>query len=357
MVATIVSLVICALIFIYGYQETGRPLKATLCLSSWGLAYSMAFAMLTVGHLNILTVTFFPILIGLAIDFGVHLITRYEEELRRGKSEEDAMRRAIVYTGQGILTGAMTTAAAFLAMWLTNFKGIQEMGIICGGGMMICFIPMMTLLPVLLFRGSQNTSSTTVPAAHPQPPSSVENTLRARIESVWLKRPLMVTVLTLVLTGLAVTQFHKVYFDYDLLNLQSAGLSSVVYAKKLITSTTQSIVFGAVVADSPEQAVELEAKLRQLPAVSTNISMATYLTGDATEKLKLIGEIKQEIAPVVFQPADIQPVNLSHLSRVIYSTEGYRHGRRRHRSRAKGVKPRSNPISRPRNWPMTKSHG
>src|SRR5579859_1299199 len=73
--ASIVSLVLCALIFIYGYNETGRPIKATFCLVI-GLAYTLAFTTLTVGHLNILTITFVPMLIGLAIDFGVHLITR-----------------------------------------------------------------------------------------------------------------------------------------------------------------------------------------------------------------------------------------------------------------------------------------
>jgi len=125
MVASIVSLFLCALIFIYGYQETGRPVKATLCLIV-GLAYTLAFATLTVGHLNILTITFVPILIGLAIDYGVHLISRYEEELRKGKSEEAALVKAMVYTGQGIFTGAFTTAGAFLAMGFTNFKGIQE---------------------------------------------------------------------------------------------------------------------------------------------------------------------------------------------------------------------------------------
>ena len=94
--ASIASLVICALIFIYGYQETGRPVKATFCLII-GLGYTMAFATLAVGHLNILTITFVPILIGLAIDYGVHLISRYEEELRRGRTEQAALIKAIVY--------------------------------------------------------------------------------------------------------------------------------------------------------------------------------------------------------------------------------------------------------------------
>ena len=123
--ASVVALALCALIFIYGYQETGRPVKATFCLII-GLGYTLGFATLVIGHLNILTITFMPILIGLAIDYGVHLISRYEEELRRGEAMETALTRAMVLTGQGILTGGLTTAGGFLAMGLTNFKGIQK---------------------------------------------------------------------------------------------------------------------------------------------------------------------------------------------------------------------------------------
>src|SRR5436305_14922148 len=165
--ATIVSLIAVALIFIYGYNETGRPIKATLCLLV-GLGYTMGFTTLTVGHLNILTITFVPILIGLAIDFGVHLITRYEEELRRGRSEKYALEKAIVYTGMGIFTGAFTTAGAFFAMAATDFKGIREMGIICGGGMLVCLVPLMTMLPVLLLRGRQNVLDHDVAPVLPQ---------------------------------------------------------------------------------------------------------------------------------------------------------------------------------------------
>ncbi|MDB6125010.1 MAG: putative exporter of the superfamily [Pedosphaera sp.] len=329
-IASIVSLLLCALIFIYGYQETGRPLKATLCLIV-GLGYTMGFTTLVVGHLNILTITFVPILIGLAIDFGVHLITRYEEELRLGRSEETAIRKAIVFTGQGIFTGALTTAAAFLAMALTNFKGIQEMGIICGGGMLVCLIPMLTLLPVLLFRGRQNA----LDHHQPQPERKITGAdLRARIEGIWLRRPITVIVITLILTGLSILQFRKVYFDYDLLNMQSKGLPAVVFEEKLIDATAQtktsstnatskSVLFAAVVADTPEQAVKLEKQLRELPAVADVISMAPYLVQDSTEKLKLIGEIKGEIAPVHFQPADPAPVDLNKLSYTLYSTYGY----------------------------------
>ena len=119
--ASAVSLILCLLIFIYGYNETGRPIKATICLLI-GLGYTMAFTTLVIGHLNILTITFAPMLIGLAIDFGVHLITRYEEELRHGKTEIAALTKAMVFTGQGIFTGALTTAGAFLAMCTHQFQ-------------------------------------------------------------------------------------------------------------------------------------------------------------------------------------------------------------------------------------------
>ena len=259
------------MIFIYGYQETGRPLKATVCLLP-GLGYTLAFTTLVVGHLNILTITFVPMLIGLAIDFGVHLITRYEEELRRGRSEEEAIRKALVFTGQGIFTGAMTTAVAFLAMGLTNFKGIQEMGVICGGGMIVCLIPMMTMLPVMLFRGGQNV----LDHGHQPTARSADDALRARLEQIWLSRPVLVTVVTVALAAIAITQFSKVYFDYDLLHMQSAGLPAVVHEKKLIDGTPQSVLFAAVIAKTPEEALELRPNSASSRPFRTNISMAQY---------------------------------------------------------------------------------
>jgi len=325
MVASIVSLIICALIFIYGYNETGRPLKATVCLIV-GIAYTMAFCTATVGHLNILTITFVPILIGLAIDFGVHLVSRYEEELRHGRTEEESMTKALVYTGQGIFTGAFTTAGAFLAMMFTDFKGIQEMGVICGGGLLVCLIPMITLLPVLLLRGRQNVID------HKQ--AAPEDT-RERIEKLWLQRPVFVIVLTVLTCVICGTQFYKVYFDYNLLNMQSAGLPAVEFEEKLIDASMtdesaagtnangRSILFAAVVTDSVEQAVELEKRLAQLPSVAEVDSIAKFLAENSTNKLRLIGEIKEGLASIHFAPSDPNPVNINELSQSLFSLRGY----------------------------------
>jgi hopanoid biosynthesis associated RND transporter like protein HpnN len=312
--ASIASLLICALIFIYGYQETGRPVKATLCLIV-GLGYTMAFATLTVGHLNILTITFVPILIGLAIDYGVHLISRYEEELRRGKTAEGALTRAMVYTGQGILTGALTTAGAFLAMAFTNFKGIQEMGVICGGGLVICLVPMLTMLPVQLLRGRQNVMD------------HVDGALaerRARIENLWLQRPILVSVVTVALCAAAATQLPKVRFDYNLLHMQSKGLPAVEFEEKLIQSASKSVLFAAVIATNLSQAVALEQQITNLPSV-TNVDSITRLglAENQGKKLALVGEIKKEIAPLRFEEPDMKPVNITELSGTLYSLYGW----------------------------------
>ena len=315
-VASIMSLVLCALIFIYGYNETGRPVKATICLVV-GLAYTLAFTTLVVGHLNVLTLPFVPMLIGLGIDYGVHLITRYEEELRHGKTEEAALTKAMVFTGQGIFTGALTTAGAFLAMCFTHFKGIQEMGVICGGGLLICFIPMMTLLPALLLRGRQNIMD------H----RSSEDTTRARIENLWLQRPALVMGITAGLCVLALIQARKVYFDYNLEKLQSIGLPSVVFEHKLLDSADQSLLEAAVVADSLTNAIDLEGKIKKLPTVADVEPPASFfenfLNSSNAQKLKLIGQIKQDLAPLKFGAPDLSPVDVNAFSRTVYGLYGY----------------------------------
>lgn len=315
--ASIVSLVLCAMIFIYGYNETGRPVKATICLVI-GLSYTLAFATLAVGHLNILTITFVPMLIGLAIDYGVHLITRYEEELRKGKTKESALTTAMVYTGQGIFTGSLTTAGAFIAMAFTDFKGIAEMGKICGGGLLLCLIPMMTLLPVLLLRGRQN-----IIDRHMK-----EDLTRERIENLWLQRPVMVIAIVCALGALAGSEIYRgrVQFDYNLMKLQSQSLSSVVYEEKL-THADKSVLFGAIVATNLSHAIELEGQITNLPTVAEveppPEMLDNFLPQNQKEKLGLVRDIKNEVGQLQFGPRDTNPVNVNDLATTLYSLYGY----------------------------------
>jgi len=325
--ATIVSLALVALIFILGYQQISRPLKATACLIA-GIAYTMAYTTAAVGHLNILTITFVPMLIGLAIDFGIHLITRFEEEQRRGRTLEDAMTLAMVFTGKGIFTGCLTTAGAFLAMGLTNFRGIREMGIICGGGLVICLVPMMTLLPALLLGPSRQAAPTPVsaiPAASAAPPASDDSApdFRARLERLWLDRPGTVLGIAAVVTVVAATGLPRVRFDYNLLNMQSPSIRSVEYEHKLLGSSEKSVVFGAIVATNTAEARNLEARLLERPSVASVESMARFLDADAATKGPLIRAIGATTAPIAFAEPDRRPVNIEDLGQTLFSLGGY----------------------------------
>lgn len=310
--ATVVSLILCGLIFIYGYRETGRPLKAVACLLV-GLAFTMGYATLVIGHLNILTITFAPMLIGLAIDFGVHLTTRYEEELRHGATVELAMEKAIVNTGQGIFTGCLTTAGAFFAMAFSEFKGVKEMGIITGGGMVLCLVPMMTLLPVLLRRGSQNAIDR----------REGETDHRAWIERIWLGRPKTVLAVTSLLCFLSALQWPKIHFDYNLLNMQTRDLPAVVFERKLIDTSDKSVLFGAVVADSLPEAVLMEAKLKALPSVASVDSMAAFLAENQAPKLEHIRAITNLLASIPETDVDPLPVAAKELGQTLTFLRSY----------------------------------
>jgi hopanoid biosynthesis associated RND transporter like protein HpnN len=321
LLASVISLVAVALIFIYGYHETGRPLKATFCLLI-GLGYTMGFTTLVVGHLNILTITFVPILVGLAIDFGVHLITRYEEELRHGRSEKVALEKAMVNTGMGVFTGALTTAAAFFAMAFTDFDGIQEMGLICGGGMLVCLVPMMTLLPALLIGGQQNVLDHQMGAAL-ESRAKAEVARRERIESLWLARPVTVIAVVAALCVAAAVVGRHVRFDYNLLHMQSAGLPAVLFQDKLIQSSSMSVLYAVLPADSPEQANALTARLTNLPVVASVLSMGKYLADDSTNKLPRLRQVKALARQLDFRPADPDPVNVPELTQAVWSLHGY----------------------------------
>jgi len=309
--ASWLALAVVALTFIFCYHEVKRPLKATICLVV-GLGYTLGFATLAVGHLNILTITFIPILIGLAIDFGVHLVTRFEEELRDGRSARTAIDKALVVSGTGICTGGLTTAAAFLAMTLTGFKGIREMGLISGVGLLVCLLSMMTMLPALLLYGRERTR--VAPSTR-----KAQRCHRERLEQLWLKRPRIVAGLGVALTLLAVSQLYRVRFDYNLLNLQSQGLDAVVYERKMEGSSARSVLACQVTANSVDEALALEKRLRQLDTVGAVDSVAPLLAGNQQDKLALVRQIHDAAAGIRFAPMETASLDLPALDLALQS--------------------------------------
>jgi len=337
-VAALISLALTALIFIGSCRNILRPLMGTFCLLI-GICYALGLATLTVGRLNILSITLVPILIGLAIDYGVHLIFRYEEGLCQGQSPSVAIAKTLGFTGIGVITAALAIAGSFYFMVLTDFKGMQEMGVIAGSGVIVCLAPMLTLLPLLLVRGKPDPAglrATRWPPrwrsplvlslecpGHEQRATLAKNRARARIAQLFAHRPWLVLACGALVTVFAIGGSPKVEFDYDLLNLQSRGLPAVRMQKQLARAGSQSLLYCAVVADSLPQAVRWEQRINQLPSVARVISLVKYLTEDQERKLVLIREIKRGLGSIPLPELDGQPVNLTNLNRTLFSLQGY----------------------------------
>jgi predicted RND superfamily exporter protein len=122
-------------------------------------------------------------------------------------------------------------------------------------------------------------------------------------------------------------QARKVKFDYNMQKLQSVGLPSVVFEEKLFAAADKSLLYGAVVADSLTNAIALEETISKLPTVADiepPSSLLNHLLNPSSgEKLRLIGEIKQELAPLEFGVPDKSPVDVYAFSRTLYGLYGY----------------------------------
>jgi hypothetical protein len=174
---------------------------------------------------------------------------------------------------------------------------------------------MLTMLPAMLLRGRQNQLDHQI---H-------EDRTRARIENIWLQRPWLVTGITASLCVAAVVAGRKLYFDYNLLKMQNPRLPSVVYAQKLMNSADKSLLYAAVITDSLTNAVALQHKIEALPLVAGTEPgfYQDFLNTNQAEKLRLIGEIKRQVAAVEFAPPDPRPVDVYALSSTLYGLSGY----------------------------------
>ena len=154
--ATVLTLALIATLFAVGFREVLRPVLALGCMVIV-LAVSMGYATLSIGHLNMITVTFAVMILGLGIDLGIQFIARYEEELSKGDSRTQAVTTAIEHTGSSIVTAGVTNAAAFFAMGLSGFRGVTELGVIAGGGMLIATAAHGARAPGLVASGAART--------------------------------------------------------------------------------------------------------------------------------------------------------------------------------------------------------
>ena len=147
--AGVFSFVGVALLYIAGFGSVRHPtmaLAALLVPMGWAFGYILV----TVGHLNILSSAFATIVIGLGSDYGVYYIAQYLRLRAEKMSTFEALLETARSVGPGLTTSAVATALAFFTIGLSDFPGIAELGIIAGGGILLCWLAALTTLPALI---------------------------------------------------------------------------------------------------------------------------------------------------------------------------------------------------------------
>ncbi|TWU12925.1 putative membrane protein YdgH [Symmachiella macrocystis] len=266
-----------AIFLIIGFRGVRHPLMA-LAMLLVAMAWSLGAATGIIGHLNILSVSFFAILIGLGIDFAIHYLARYLELRHAGEELQSALVDTATSVGPGIVTAGITTALAFYCAAFTDFLGVAELGIIAGTGILLCVVAAFIMLPALVTLGDQHTEPR-------QLPIPFQGRALKRLIS---RHPVLVVAVTLAMTGYVGVYGLNVKYDYNLLNLQAENLESVEVQSRVFEQSDGSLLFAVSVADSPEQALELKEKFLKLDGVKRVVELASQLPKTASEDTSLL---------------------------------------------------------------------
>ncbi len=305
--ATLVALVGVSFLFIMAFRGVVKPLMAVFCLVI-AICWSMGFTTLTVGHLNILSVVFTTILIGLGIDFGIHILERYKEERQSGRDVLSSFQKTLQGTGRGNFAGAITTAMAFGAMTFTDFIGISELGWIAAWGILFCMIAMILLLPALLAVEEKWRKTDFDPNG-----GSVEK--RQWVENLY-SHYYVIIFICLILVGVSALALPGLKFDYNLLNLQAKNTEAVKYEIKILENAKRSAWSAAMIADTIEEAQRKLEAVKGLSTVGEVESILSLVPKNQQEKIEFIKGVSPLLANLKVEEADT-PFFLKSLTRTL----------------------------------------
>jgi hopanoid biosynthesis associated RND transporter like protein HpnN len=291
-----------AVLYFVVYRGFRFPLL-TLASLGVGTVWALGWATITVGHLNILSATFAVMLIGMG-DYGVLWVARYDEARKNGRTIDEAMRETAEKAGPSILTAAFSTAVAFFATMLADFKAVAELGWIAGSGVLFCAVACLTVMPAALALVERRRA--VVPA----------DDHVVKFPSVWLPmlayRPRTTlacgAVLLLACGGLAA----DLHYDHNLLHMQPRDLDSVTWEEKLIERGGGMTWDAMSLAKSREEAVQLRNRYQSVPEVGKVIEIASLVPPDQEAKVPAVAAIHERLkhlpkAESVSAPAGSDP--------------------------------------------------
>ena len=285
--AAIVSIALIGILFIVILHGWLRPFFVLTCLLI-AMAWSFGFAAVAVGHLNLLSIVFALVLVGIGVDFGVHIVIRYVECTKRGLEPEEAVKTSMFRTGSGIILGAITSVCAFYSVLGSDFVGLSELGLIGGTGVLLCLISMMTVLPAMLLIAGKKRLF----------PSSAPRVTAMPFLDPLLKKPMRLILIVAVISLAGLPGLFKVRFSYNLLELQARGLESVKYEKILMDSSGESTWYAILTANSLNDVKRLTKTVEAMPTVDKVESIFDFFPEQQAEKSKLFQAAATALEPV-----------------------------------------------------------
>ncbi len=270
------------------------PILATLML---GLVYTISFAAIAISVMNLISVAFAILFIGLAVDFAIQFCVRLRD-VRHGEPDLGlAITETATQAGGQIALAAAATACGFLAFAPTDFVGVAELGIIAGVGMLIAFICTITFLPALLR------------LLHPAAEAVTIGLPMAGLADASLRRHKRIVLIGAALLALAgIYSAVTLGFDANPLDTKDPQSESMVTLNRLLDNpATNPFYADALVADLPA-ARALSQKLNALPQVAGVISGATFVPDDQAPKLAMINQAQSIMAPTIQIQQSAKPV-------------------------------------------------
>lgn len=266
-----------------------RPVIEMISLSV-GLCWTFGWTTLFIGHLNILSVVFAPLLCGLGVDYGIHWFSRFrQEELKNYPEVQQVIRSVATLAGPGIVIAGVSTALAFLPFVLTGFRGLMELGLITGVGTFLLMVADFTVIPTL---------STFLSGYNPKKKVAERDAPERNLIRLTPRTARAVLGFVGIASLGSVWMASNVGFDLNPLRLQAANAEAVVWEKKLVEGSERSILTASAFASSPRELMEKKRDFESLPEVAEVQSLYSFLPERQEEKIPLVSSLVHKVPPL-----------------------------------------------------------
>jgi hopanoid biosynthesis associated RND transporter like protein HpnN len=280
--------ILVVLVILWLALRSGRIILAVFLNLFVGLALTAALGLMMVGALNLISIAFAVLFVGLGVDFGIQFAVRYRAERYEVDDLHAALINTALHIGAPLTLAATAVAAGFLSFFPTAYKGVSELGQIAGVGMLIAYVLSITLLPALLMLLK--------PAGEPEP---VGYRALAPVDRFLERHRIPVIAGTGIVALAGLPLLYYLTFDFNPVNLRSPDVESVGTFLDLRSDPNLGANAINVIAPNVDEARNVAQQLRQIPEVSTVTTVHDFVPQDQEAKLALIASLSRQLTPVL----------------------------------------------------------